>query len=507
MNTYLMADISSTEQLGTGKINSILQKWCDNRVQLLDSLLLDAFSVTLPIILGMIIVWAYFWRVWVTVSILATLLFLWTIELSKKNIVHYRKKKKEIYTQADHHIVKTIMKKPEIIQNNQSKAETQQQSNYFVQISHLLDQESRKMIWFFDWPKVFTSILRVGIVFYSIRAINQHIMTIGTFTLLWMVINQIAQELFRLSERLLKTQEQMIHIEKLRTVFDEFPQFTGYEQWEAFVFTTWAIQLDAITFSYQHNKHINQVSDQVSDQLLFKDFSLLLPAQKKIAFVGPSWWGKTSLIKMIMGYLKPQWWTIFVDNQSLDTVNLKSYYRHIWYLTQEPSVFDGTIRENLEYGIQDYWRLPQKISEDGVDHNLQISSDLSSVISLSKCERIYDLPQGLDTEIGERGIRLSGGQRQRLAIAKLMLKNPDIILLDEPTSALDSANEQAITEALNNLFINKTVIIIAHRLQTVKHADDIIYIDNGKVLERGTHDELVQKKWAYYTMVELQSGF
>ena len=83
-------------------------------------------------------------------SILATLLFLWTIELSKKNIVHYRKKKKEIYTQADHHIVKTIMKKPEIIQNNQSKAETQQQSNYFVQISHLLDQESRKMIWFFD---------------------------------------------------------------------------------------------------------------------------------------------------------------------------------------------------------------------------------------------------------------------------------------------------------------------------------------------------------------------
>ena len=104
-------------------------------------------------------------------------------------------------------------------------------------------------------------------------------------------------------------------------------------------------------------------------------------------------------------------------------------------------------------------------------------------------------------------MRLSGGQKQRLAIAKIMLKNPNIILLDEPTSALDSYNEEQVTIALNNLFEGKTVLIVAHRLQTVKNADDIIYIDEGKVIERGTHNELVALQGEYYKMVELQSGF
>lgn len=104
-------------------------------------------------------------------------------------------------------------------------------------------------------------------------------------------------------------------------------------------------------------------------------------------------------------------------------------------------------------------------------------------------------------------MRLSGGQKQRLAIAKIMLKNPNIILLDEPTSALDSYNEEQVTIALNNLFEGKTVLIVAHRLQTVKNADDILYIDEGKVIERGTHNELVARKGEYYKMVELQSGF
>lgn len=123
-------------------------------------------------------------------------------------------------------------------------------------------------------------------------------------------------------------------------------------------------------------------------------------------------------------------------------------------------MFDGTIRENLLYAL----------STDPSDEHL------TEILQLAKCEFIFDLPSALDTEIGERGIRLSGGQRQRLAIAKIMLKNPHIIILDEPTSALDSFSEQEVTEAMNNLFQNRTVIIIAHRLQTVKHADEIILL-------------------------------
>ncbi len=126
---------------------------------------------------------------------------------------------------------------------------------------------------------------------------------------------------------------------------------------------------------------------------------------------------------------------------------------------------------------------------------------------MAKCEFVWDFENGLETEIGERGIRLSWGQKQRLAIAKIMLKNPEIILLDEPTSALDSVSEQKISEALHNLFKGKTVIVIAHRLQTVKESDDIIVIDKGQILERWTHKELEKKGGLYKEMLDLQTTF
>ena len=148
-----------------------------------------------------------------------------------------------------------------------------------------------------------------------------------------------------------------------------------------------------------------------------------------------------------------------------------------------------------------------------------LSGDIDKVIKLARCEFIHEFKDWLMTEIGEKGVRLSWGQRQRLAIAKIMLKNPAIILLDEPTSALDSENEELVTQALNELFKGKTVIVIAHRLQTVKHADQILYIDKSpspvgrgsgwgsQIIESWTHNELIAMKWKYHKMVELQSGF
>ena len=199
-------------------------------------------------------------------------------------------------------------------------------------------------------------------------------------------------------------------------------------------------------------------------------------------------------MKLLAWYIRPDQGEIIVDGQSLSHVKLIDYYRHIGYLTQDPSVFDGTIRENLLYGMS---------VESGTVHH----DSIDKVIKLSRCEFIYDFPQWIDTEIGERWVRLSGWQKQRLAIAKIMLKNPSIILLDEPTSALDSFNEELVNEALHNLFTWKTVIVIAHRLQTVKQADRIIYIEAGKIVADGTHDELTAEWWKYKKMLDLQSWF
>ncbi len=125
----------------------------------------------------------------------------------------------------------------------------------------------------------------------------------------------------------------------------------------------------------------------------------------------------------------------------------------------------------------------------------------------AQCDFVFSMKKGIETEIGEKGIRLSGGERQRLAIAKLFLKNPEIIILDEPTSALDSFSEDKISKALEELFKGRTTIIIAHRLQTVKKADRILVIENGKIVEEGTHAELIQRNGIYNDMLNMQSGF
>ena len=204
-----------------------------------------------------------------------------------------------------------------------------------------------------------------------------------------------------------------------------------------------------------------------------------------------SWWWKSTLVKLIAWYIKTNSWEIIIDWQKLSELSLKSYYKEIWYLTQDPSVFDWTILENLTYAV---WENVNK-------------EDIKRIIKLAKCEFIYDLPEWINTQIWERWVRLSGWQKQRLAIAKIFLKNPKIIILDEPTSALDSFSEELITKAMHNLFKERTVIIIAHRLQTVKHADKIFVIEWGKVVEEWDHKELVKKKGIYKKMLDLQSGF
>ena len=273
--------------------------------------------------------------------------------------------------------------------------------------------------------------------------------------------------------------KQMVSVEKLWDFFDSTSQIEWYEEWDTFEHKDGKIELKNVSYGYDESKPV------------FTNFSLNIPGNRVTALVGPSGGWKSTLVKLISGYIRQDSWDILIDNQNLSEVSLKSYYRDVGYLTQEPSVFDGTVRENLLYAV---W-------EDTSE------KDIETTIKLAHCEFIYDLPSGLDTEIGERGVKLSWGQKQRLAIAKIFLKNPKIIILDEPTSALDSLSEKKITEAMHNLFKNRTVIVIAHRLQTVKHADDIIVISSWKVVERGTHKELVKNKWFYKEMLDLQSGF
>lgn len=302
--------------------------------------------------------------------------------------------------------------------------------------------------------------------------------TIGDFVLLTGLTLLFQRELFKLLQEIRKMQDNIIHVEKLIDTFDNLQSKKNYDTGKKFAYKSGQISLKNVNYGY-------------GNEDVFSGFSLDISWWKKTALVGSSGGGKSTLIKLIAWYLSADKGTIAVDGQNLNKIQLKSYYKHIGYLTQEPSVFDGTVYENLIYAL-DY---------------IPGDEEVDTAIRNAGCEFIYDMHQWLQTEIGERWVRLSGGQKQRLAIAKIFLKNPEIILLDEPTSALDSVSEEKISQALHTLFQWRTVVVIAHRLQTVKEADSIVVIENGEVVESGTHKQLVKQKWSYAKMLELQTSF
>ena len=353
---------------------------------------------------------------------------------------------------------------------------------YPVNIGFLIIEEA---------PRFLFLIIRVALYIFIADAIFQKTgITVADFGIFIAIISfteKALNEFFHLLRDMLRN---FAYVETLWSTFDSLLPIRWYEEWAPFTQKNLPINIHALSYTY-------------TDTPIFQNFSLTIEKGKKTALVGASGGGKTTLMKLIAGYLHPDEWYISVLWNRLDQTALKTYYPHIGYLTQEPGVFDATIRENLMSSIRD--REDDDSSKNTTKNTTQ--KKLTHALNLAHCDFVFDLEHGLDTEIGERWVRLSGGQKQRLAIAKIFLKDPEIILLDEPTSALDSFSEEQITKALDTLFKDRTVIIIAHRLQTVKKADDIIVIEWWKIEERWTHEELIAKWWIYHKMLELQSGF
>lgn len=237
------------------------------------------------------------------------------------------------------------------------------------------------------------------------------------------------------------------------------------------------IVLKSVSFRYDQNG---------SDVL--KDISVSFPHKKLIAIVGPSGAGKTSLIGLLARFYDPSAGQVIVNDVDLKEYEISSWRRCISLVSQHAILFNDSVRENISFGMDNVSQ--QKISD---------AANLASAHSF-----IEDLPEGYDTFIGDKGVRLSGGQQQRLSIAHSLLVNPDLLILDEATSHLDSITEKSIQTAIEKFRNNRTIIVIAHRLSTVKQADKIIVMDGGSIIESGSHSDLVQKNGLYKTMVEHQ---
>ncbi|KAL6193236.1 hypothetical protein ACLB2K_034320 [Fragaria x ananassa] len=228
------------------------------------------------------------------------------------------------------------------------------------------------------------------------------------------------------------------------------------------------------------------------DQMIFKGLNLKIKAGNTMALVGQSGSGKSTVIGLIERFYEPLSGSVFMDGCDIKQYNLKNLRSQIALVSQEPTLFGGTIHENIIYGKE----------------NATVSEVRKAAKQANAHEFISSMESGYDTYCGERGVQLSGGQKQRIALARAILKNPSILLLDEATSALDSVSENLVQEALEKMMVGRTCVVVAHRLSTIQKADSIAVITNGKVAEQGSHSELVSvgSGGAYYSLIKLQSN-
>ncbi|XP_010029251.2 ABC transporter B family member 15 isoform X1 [Eucalyptus grandis] len=238
-------------------------------------------------------------------------------------------------------------------------------------------------------------------------------------------------------------------------------------------------------------RHIEFAYPSRPENIIFRDFSLTIPSGKTLALVGGSGSGKSTVISLLQRFYDPLSGQILLDGIAINKLQIKWLRSQMGLVSQEPTLFATSIKENILFGKE--------------------NAEMKEVIEAAKASNAHNfisqLPQGYNTQVGERGIQLSGGQKQRIAIARAIIKAPRILLLDEATSALDSESEKIVQDALDRASIGRTTIIIAHRLSTVRHANNIAVIQNGQVIETGNHEELIQNEDGLYTsLVNLQKS-
>lgn len=456
---------------------TIFTKWMDYWSQFTEKLLSRTIGIIVMLWYTAYMITQISWKYFLLLMIVWVVFNLFALKFRNVGL-KYRIIMYDMIADYNRKVLRFIMSKHEIMQNNRWEREAASIWKHIWEINKMARIRWPFEHFSYNSMEIGIVLIKIAVMFWVGKMVFGWQASIwefvGIVALLW-YLSSTSQAFIDMIKDYMKNG---INLKRFWEFIDTAPRIHNLHIWKSYIHKNWDIKVKNITYAYEKSN-------------VFKNFSLSLRWWTKTAFVWASGSGKTTLIKLIAGYLNPNIWEICIDNNCLSETKLIDYYKKVWYLTQEPSIFDGTVYENLVYAL---------------DEKPEIEA-VNKVISLSKCEFIFEFENGLETEIGERWVRLSGWQRQRLAIAKIMLKNPDIILLDEPTSALDSFNEEQINIAIHNLFDGKTVIVVAHRLQTVKNADRILVFEEWKIIEEGTHGELIQFWGKYKRMLDLQSGF
>ncbi|WP_338813614.1 ABC transporter ATP-binding protein [Bernardetia sp. Wsw4-3y2] len=308
--------------------------------------------------------------------------------------------------------------------------------------------------------------------------------TAGTFLVYIAVFSQIIPPIKDMSTLITNLQRGIIagkrvfEVLDIQTSINDLPDAKELKQFSD------KIEIKDLHFSYK----ISKEEEGIIEKQVLNGINLTINKGEIVALVGMSGGGKSTLADLVARFYDPQQGDILLDNRSLREWTLHSLHSHMGIVTQEAILFNDTIFNNIAFGIE-------TATQKDVEKAAKIANAHEFIIKTE---------DGYQTNIGDRGSKLSGGQRQRISIARAVLKNPAILILDEATSALDSESEQLVQEALYKLMEGRTTLVIAHRLSTIQHADKIVVINDGKVIETGTHQNLIEKQGAYSKLVEMQ---
>jgi subfamily B ATP-binding cassette protein MsbA len=327
--------------------------------------------------------------------------------------------------------------------------------------------------------EILSVVVGVIIIYYGgILVLHDKTLTASEFIGFLFAIFQLMPPIKELSSVNNRIQESSAAADRIFEILDTQPAIRNVEHPVIFDSFKESIEFKNVSFHYED-----------SDELILDNLSFKVKKGDILAFVGPSGGGKSTLVDLIPRFYDPSSGSILLDDVDIKDIRIEDLRRQMGIVTQETFLFNESIKRNIAYGLADFpFEKIVEASKTANAHNF-----------------IMEMPQGYDTIIGERGVKISGGQRQRLSIARALLKNPEIMIFDEATSALDNESELLVQEAIERLMINRTTFVIAHRLSTIRNANNIIVLDRGKVIQYGTHDELIQnEKGLYRKFYEMQ---
>lgn len=301
-------------------------------------------------------------------------------------------------------------------------------------------------------------------------------MLLGELIAFYILLTYLHSPIRGLAETNMQIQSAMASATRIFEYLDTQPETTESATPVTVTEVRGEYRLDNVGFAY------------AADKFRIDNLSLTIHAREKVALVGASGSGKTTIINLLMRFFDPESGAVLLDGVDLKDLSHESLRSHVALVEQDPLLFRTSVRDNIAYGYP-----------DATQDEIEAATKAANIHNF-----ISGLPEGYDTEVGERGVTVSGGERQRLCLARAILKNPSVLILDEATSALDSNSEQLIQEALKDICADKTAIIIAHRLATIRNVDRIIAIDNGQIIDQGTHGELLNRCSLYRELAEKQ---